>query len=139
MSGTGHHLVVFDHQLARHYDIDGQRRLSERPSEGLDARTSERAARTATHDNALHLHKAGLDERLSEQRFIERLAAQLDQEVEQGKVRRLHIAADPKALGDFRQIASARLKAAIATETSKDYVHTPVKEIEAALSDELSG
>lgn len=134
MTHTGIHLVVFDTQLARHYDVDEQWRLSERRNEGLDARAGER---TGQNDNAGGLHKAGIEERMTPQLFVAHVAAQLDQEIEQGKVRRLHVAADPTALGWFRDAASARVKAATASETPKDYVHTPVKAIEAALAETL--
>lgn len=131
MSHTGIHLVVFDRQLSRHYDVDEQGRLSERRREGLDARPGDR---TATHDNAAGLHKAGIYDQMTPELFVAHVASQIDQEVEQGKVARLHIAADPTALGWFREAASARVNAATASATPKDYVHTPVKEIEAALA-----
>jgi protein required for attachment to host cells len=66
----------------------------------------------------------------SEQRFLGWLAHHLDAAVSKGEAKALIIVAPPRALGVLRHAYSPRLRAALKAEIDKDYVRTPIYEIE---------
>jgi protein required for attachment to host cells len=70
----------------------------------------------------------------AEQRFLRRLAAELDAEVNAGKTKALIIVAPPRALGVLRQEYSHNLRKALRGEIDKDFVKLPVYEIEKHLA-----
>jgi protein required for attachment to host cells len=69
-----------------------------------------------------------------EQRFLRRLAADLDAEIHAGRTKALIIVAPPRALGVLRQEYSPGLRKALRGEVDKDYVKLPVHEIEKHLA-----
>ncbi|MBC6983111.1 host attachment protein [Caulobacter sp. 17J80-11] len=73
-------------------------------------------------------------EMMLESTFIQKVADQLADRAQKGAFDRLIVAAGPRALGMFRKHASEPLKDKIVVEVDKDHVHTPVKQLEQALS-----
>lgn len=69
--------------------------------------------------------------------FIQKVTDRLADRAQQGAFDRLIVAAGPKALGVFRKHAPEPLKEKIVVEVDKDHVHTPVKQLEQALSGHL--
>jgi protein required for attachment to host cells len=70
----------------------------------------------------------------SERRFLDQLAARLDNAVNNGEATALIIVAPPRALGVLRQAYSQRLRGALKHEVDKDLVKMPVHEIEKNLA-----
>ena len=69
----------------------------------------------------------------SEQQFLGWLAHHLDAAVTKGDAKALIIVAPPRALGVLRHAYSPKLRAALKAEIDKDYVKTPIHEIEKQL------
>jgi protein required for attachment to host cells len=69
-----------------------------------------------------------------EERFLRKLAGQLDAEVKAGHVKHLVIVAPPRALGFLRPAYTHDLRKALRTEIDKDFVKMPVHEIERHLA-----
>jgi protein required for attachment to host cells len=65
-----------------------------------------------------------------EHKFLHKLAAHLDAEINAGKAKSLIMIAPPRALGVLRQAYSHNLRAALRGEIDKDFVRLPVHEIE---------
>jgi len=76
-------------------------------------------------------------EPMTEAGFVEKVADRLAGRARSGAFDRLIVAAGPKALGEFRKVAPDPLREKIVAEVDKDHVHTPVKQLEQALSDHL--
>jgi len=70
----------------------------------------------------------------AEREFLESLALRLDAAIAAGEVRDLIIAAAPRALGVLRAAYSPAVRKALRGELDKDYVKTPVREIEKHLA-----
>ncbi len=135
------HLWVasFDGALARVWAADDQGRLHERPGDGLDGRANSEALRDGGRgEGQPDLPHAGYREAWDEPRFVENFAKRLAERAQQGAFDRLIVAADPRALGYFRGCAPEPLKQRVVAEVGRDYVHTPVKELEAALAELLA-
>jgi protein required for attachment to host cells len=131
-------VVAFDGALARVWECDEDGRLHERQGDGLDARAnSEAARRDGRGEGQPDLPHPGYVQQWSEPKFVEHLASRLAMRAGQGGFRRLVIAADPQALGYFRQCAPEELKRMVTAEVARDYVLTPVKDMEAALAEHL--
>lgn len=69
--------------------------------------------------------------------FIQKVADHLADRARKGAFDRLIVAAGPRALGVFRKHAPQPLREKIVVEVDKDHVHTPVKQLEQALSGHL--
>jgi protein required for attachment to host cells len=69
-----------------------------------------------------------------EDRFLRKLAGELNAAVNAGKVKSLIVVAPPRALGVLRQAYSQNLKAALRAEIDKDFVKLPLHEIEKHLA-----
>jgi len=138
MAHHGVWVAAFDGALARVWAADERGRLHERPGDGLDGRGNSEAAREGGRgEGQPDLPHPGYPERWDEPRFVEQFAARLAQRADQGLFDRLIVAADPRALGYFRKAAPESLKRKVAAEVDRDYVHTPVKDLEAALAEHL--
>jgi len=123
-------VATFDGQVARVYRLNEDAQLIHVQEEGLDARPH-----ADEEPDGLRLPRA--EEALgmsSRDAFIRRLTAQLDARARAGAFERLIVSASPGALALFREHASGALKARVAVELNKDHVHTPVKQLEAALA-----
>jgi protein required for attachment to host cells len=131
-------VTTFDGALARVWAADEDGRLHERSGDGLDARENSEAMREGGRgEGQPDLHRPGYVARWSEPRFVEHFAQQLAERARQGQFDRLVVAAEPQALGYFRDSAPDELKSRIVAETPKDYVHASVKQIEQALAEHL--
>lgn len=64
-----------------------------------------------------------------ERRFVEQLAAMLDEKHREGQFQRLVIAAAPAALGDLRPALSEAVKATIIAELPKDLTNIPTPQL----------
>ena len=64
-----------------------------------------------------------------ERRFVEKLAAMLDQKHTEGRFQRLVIAAAPAALGDLRPALSEAVKGTILAELPKDLTNIPTPQL----------
>lgn len=140
MGAHKHHLWVaaFDGRLARVWAADEAGRLHERPGDGLDARNNTEAQRQGGRgEGQPDLPHAGYPEQQNEPRFVEHFAMRLADRARQGAFDRLIVAADPHALGYFRQCAPEPLRKTVVAEVDRDYVHTAVKDLEAALAEHL--
>jgi protein required for attachment to host cells len=71
--------------------------------------------------------------RQNEDRFLSKLAHDLDRAVAEGKVKSLLLVAPPRALGVLRQHYTPRLHDVLRAEIERDYVKLPVHEIEQRL------
>ena len=65
-----------------------------------------------------------------EHKFLHKLLAHLDAEINAGKAKSLILVAPPRALGVLRQAYSHNLRAALRGEIDKDFVRLPLHEIE---------
>ncbi len=75
---------------------------------------------------------------LEEQRFLVSLARHLDRYAVEHGIRKLVIAAPPRALGTIREALTQNLKSIVRAELDKDYVAEPVYEIEKRLAHALA-
>lgn len=64
-----------------------------------------------------------------ERRFVEQLAAMLDEKHGEGRFQRLVIAAAPAALGDLRPALSDAVKATVLAELPKDLTNIPTPQL----------
>ena len=64
-----------------------------------------------------------------ERRFVERLAAMLDEKHGEGRFQRLVIAAAPTALGDLRPALTEAVKGTIIAELPKDLTNIPTPQL----------
>jgi protein required for attachment to host cells len=85
-------------------------------------RASVGTARSATEETDWHEQ--------SEHRFLGWLADHLDAAADRGDAKAMIIVAPPSALGVLRQAYSPRLRAVLKGEIDKDFVRTPIYEIE---------
>ena len=70
----------------------------------------------------------------AEERFLQKLAGELDAAVSAGQAKSLIVVAPPRALGVLRQAYSHHLRAALRAEIDKDLVKLPVYQIEKHLT-----
>jgi protein required for attachment to host cells len=82
-------------------------------------------ARSATEETDWHEQ--------SEQRSLGWLAQRLDAATNRGQASAMIIIAPPRALGVLRRAYSPRLRAVLKAEIDKDFVRTPIYEIEKQL------
>ena len=128
-------VATFDGQLARVYGVDDQKRLRHLEDEGLDARPN-----ADDQPDGLRVPQTPADQTagyITEPQFVEKFTQRLDERGRQGAFQKLIVSADPNALHYFRDAVPASLKEKVKAELNKDHVHTPVKALEAAISDHL--
>jgi protein required for attachment to host cells len=137
----GRHLktwvATFDGQLARVYAVGDDGNLRHLESEGLDARRDQENRRDtgSLHNAELRtVEEVGF---ITEPQFVIRFCHHLAQRARAGAFDRLIVSAAPKALAEFRSCAAEQLKGKVVVELNKDHVHTPIKEVEAAIQDHL--
>lgn len=68
--------------------------------------------------------------RLAEDRFVQRIADDMEKDLANGEFDQLVVAAPPVALGEFRKAASVSVTKATILEIDKDLTKHPVAEIE---------
>lgn len=71
--------------------------------------------------------------RLGEERFLQKIAGDLEKDRQQGAFEQLIVAAPPIALGQLRKAMDPRLKQTVSAEFDKDWTPMPVPEIEKAV------
>lgn len=77
-------------------------------------------------------------QRLSEEAFLKQVANDLNAYVAGHKIEDLLLVAPARALGMLRQDISAAVRASVRAELARDYLRSPIYEIEQRLSDLLS-
>jgi protein required for attachment to host cells len=70
---------------------------------------------------------------VAEDRFLQRIAEDLEKDRQNGSFEQLIVAAPPIALGHLRKVMNAQLKQAVSAEFDKDWTPMPVLEIEKAI------
>ncbi len=129
-------VATFDGQVGRIYALAEDGNLRHLPDEGMDARREERAA--GKDGPAAGLPPAEESIRFTtEEHFVKTFTDKLEQKARRGAFDRLIVSADPKSLAPFRKAAGDELKGKIKAELNKDHIHTPVKQLEQALSEHL--
>jgi len=71
---------------------------------------------------------------LAEHRFVNSVAAELDERVRSGGIGQMVLVADPKTLGRLRSHINDRTRDAIRQEIGGDFAHNTVAEVEAVLA-----
>jgi protein required for attachment to host cells len=66
----------------------------------------------------------------AERAFLRALVGRLDTAVGIGKAKRLFVVAPPRALGMLRGVYTANVRKALQAEIDKDFVRTPISDIE---------
>jgi protein required for attachment to host cells len=136
-------VATFDGSEARVYGFDRAGRLHELPGErmtgGHGAHAGEgRATLQAEFGGGEDAQGKEPDpETLTEDGFIDLFAERLETLARQGEFEHLVVAAAPKALGRFRKTVGRELQEKIRVELDKDYVNTPMKELEQTLQGRL--
>lgn len=123
-------VATFDGSEARVYGYDRQGRLHALPGEAMTGGHGPHAGEgraTAPDD----------PENLTEDGFVRKFAARLDDLARRGEFEHLVVAAAPRALGVFRKAVGPALEEAIRLELDKDHVNTPMKELERTLAERL--
>jgi protein required for attachment to host cells len=93
------------------------------------------------HD-AFGTHRSTIEQtdwhRIAEDRFMQRIADDLEKDRQTGAFEKLIVAAPPVALGQLRKAMNAHLKQAVSAEFDKDWTPMPVAEIEKAVTRALA-
>jgi protein required for attachment to host cells len=130
-------VATFDGQLGRVYAQGEDGNLRHLDAEGMDARPNSEERPDATERKA-RLGSVGGDIAFStEEQFVKTFTGRLEQRARSGAFDRLIVSADPRSLATFRKACNGALKDKVAAEVNRDHVHTPVKQLEAALSEHL--
>jgi protein required for attachment to host cells len=83
-------------------------------------------------------HKSSMEtpdwHRIEEEKFMQRVASDLEEDRRAGRFERLMIAAPPVALGTLRDAMCDALQKTVAAEFNKDWTKMPVSDIEAAVA-----
>ena len=119
-------VVVLDGTQMKAFRLD-EGRLHAQPDLSLGDKSEHRPQEDESHAT----------DSVSEHGFVGRAAHRLD--VGAAAFDRLVVAADPTSLGVFRSAASSALKAKVTAEIDRDYIHTPLPELEAALAKHMAG
>jgi len=130
-------VTTFDGQLGRVYARGEDGNLHHLPSEGMDARHDAESRRDTGSLNNAPLKQTGPVGMITEPDFVTEFTNHLAACAKRGAFDRLIVSAAPTALAVFRQNAPQELKGKVAVELNKDYVHTPIKQLEAAVSEHL--
>jgi protein required for attachment to host cells len=75
----------------------------------------------------------------AETEFLEEIGARLETSAASGKIPKLHIVAPPRALGVLRHTYGPAVRRVLGHEVAKDFVTTPVHEIERLLTGDAPG
>jgi protein required for attachment to host cells len=129
-------VATFDGQLGRVYAQGSDGNLRHLAEEGMDSRpNAEERPDTGSLRKALpHVDDAGF---ITEQQFVDTFTKHLADRARSGAFDKLIVSAAPKALATFRDAAPQELRGKVTAELNKDYVHTPVKQLEQAISEHL--
>ena len=130
-------VATFDGQLGRVYARGADGNLRHLEQEGMDSRPNPDERRDngrLDHASLRHTEDASF---ITEQQFVDTFTKHLADRARKGAFDKLIVSASPKALATFRDAAPQELKGKVAAELNKDHVHTPIKQLEAALSDHL--
>ncbi len=119
-------VAVFDGTRMKAFSLDGGR-LHVHADLAMDDHKHEHRPR----DDESHASDS-----VSEHGFVGQVAKHLDAKA--GAFGRLVVAADATSLGAFRSAASPSLKAKVVAEIDRDYVHTPLAELEAAVAKRMA-
>ena len=119
-------VVVFDGTLMKAFSLEGGR---------LHAH-ADLAMNDHKHEHRPQDDESHAPDSVSEHGFVGQVAKHLDAAA--GAFGRLVVAADATSLGAFRSAASPALKAKVVTEIDRDYVHTPLPELEAVLAKRMA-
>ncbi len=130
-------VTTFDGQLARVYARGEDGNLRHLPSEGMDGRHDAETRRDTGSLNHAPLKQTEPVGMITEPDFVTEFTNHLADCARRGAFDRLIVSAAPTALAVFRQTAPQELKGKVAVELNKDYVHTPIKQLEAAISEHL--
>jgi protein required for attachment to host cells len=136
-------VATFDGSEARVYGFDREGRLHELPGErmtgGHGPHANEgRATLQAEYGGGQDAQGKDPDpENLTEAGFVDLFAKRLETLARQGAFEHLVVAAAPQALGRFRKTVGRELQEKIRVELDKDYVHTPIKDLERTLHGRL--
>lgn len=126
-------VATFDTQMLRVFRVDEETRLIHLREEGLDARPN-----ADSEPDRLGIPQT--EEKvpmISRDAFVRRIVEHLDARARGKSFGRLIVSAAPDALAMFREHAPQSLKGTVTAELNKDHVHTPVKQLEAALESQL--
>jgi protein required for attachment to host cells len=131
-------VTTFDGQLGRVYAKGDDGNLHHLAAEGMDARPKADERPDGGDLKQPKLGPVGGDIAFStEEQFVKTFTGHLEQRARSGAFDRLIVSADPKSLAIFRKAANDALKGKITVELNRDYVHTPVKQLEQAISEHL--
>ena len=131
-------VTTFDGQLGRVYAKGDDGNLHHLAAEGMDARPNAEARPDGGDLKQATMGVEGGDVTFStEEQFVKTFAGHLEQRARRGAFDRLIVSADPKSLATFRKAVNGPLKDKIVVELNKDHVHTPVKQLEQAISEHL--
>lgn len=132
-------VATFDGSEARVYGFDREGRLHELPGERMTGAHGPhagegRATLQAEYGGGEDAQGKPQDpENVTEDDFVELFARRLEDLAGKGEFEHLVVAAAPKALGHFRKSVGRELREKIRVELDKDYVHTPIKDLEQTL------
>ena len=135
-------IVVFDSATARFFErgTDGRLHALNEWQSDLHAHVkdlvTDKPGRgfASTHSGVRHSYESPDDLHKQEKhRFVQKLADTLDDAYDQGAFRRLVIAAPERSIGEFRKLASAKLRALVMHEVPKDLAKYPDHELDERL------
>lgn len=75
----------------------------------------------------------------AEVEFLQEIGARLEAAAAAGQIPKLHVVAPPKALGVLRETYGPAVRRVLGYEIDKDFVTTPVREIERLLTGDAPG
>ena len=130
-------VATFDGQVGRIYTLADDGNLRHLADEGMDARPGQEDRPQLKEVGASPLPHTGSIEFSTEEQFVKTFTGRLEQRARRGAFDRLIVSADPRSLATFRKSAANELKDKIVVELNKDHVHTPVKQLEHAISEHL--
>lgn len=94
---------------------------------------------SSTHSGVRHGYESHDDlHKLEKHRFVQRLARTLDTAYYQNAFKRLFIVGPRRSLGEFHQVATAKLRSLVMDEVPKDLVKYPYRELEERLGPHLA-
>jgi len=133
--------VVFDGAGARFfkYQADGHLRASAEMHSGLHRFTreavSDKQGRTFSSAGGVrHAYEPKHDHHKMEKHdFVHALVATLDDAYDQGAYKHLIVVAPERSIGEFRKLASPKLRALVLREVPKEFTQFPEHELEERL------
>ncbi|HEX4078109.1 MAG TPA: host attachment family protein [Rhizomicrobium sp.] len=111
-----------------HPDLSTREQGTDRPGRTFASMGERRAAQEPSDFHAL-----------AEEDFLKKIAAHLERDVSEQKIRHLILVGPPRALGILRHALSPAVHKVVHHEVERDYVRMPIYEIERHLIQHLSG